>query len=694
MQKSRHLDGIGLLSFFYFLSAFILGGNLIFRIHSPVCLLVILTALPFLFSSAKKGKGNVLVFLLSFLLGVGVFSIRLPVNEEKKTYDGFVLQAKANYFLFASEGSRFYVYEEENTREFGDVLSIEGKAKVYETTEYESRFSFKDYLLSQGVTYQLNAYAITAKFGTPLRLREKEIAFLSHFSSEGEEAIDALLFDHKDYSAPLIQEASALGCLYFLSLSGVLYGGFLRICDRVIFLGFNEKHTHLISWAIGLLLLPFGLYKVGIWRVFLGRSLRLFLEWRGQGAPPNLIVLSLVGSLSILVNRYVIFNSGFLLGYGLAFALSLSHELLERYPGKQKPVMTSAFVLLFLVPMLANKGTLHLFSALYSLLFMPVVYPFAFLSFISFVSVPFVNFLNAYAHLLGQMVRFFEGVDLSIPLGQWGDFSLLLYYDFFGLFFYFRSIGEYPGMAKIIALLLTSILLQVVPASNMVSEQVSFINVGQGDAILIRSGSISVMIDTGGNVAFDLAQDVDIPYLHKEKIYHLDCLIASHSDYDHIGAGASLSEHFRVNRFVSEASEFPLTIGPLTFTNYNLWGGSEENMESLVLGLDFMGKKWLFTGDAPIAIENKILQAFPALDCDVLKVGHHGSATSSSSDFLQRITPEMAIISVGAHNHYGHPSESVLKRLDSLGIPYRRTDQEGTITYESWWGRPLGSLSA
>jgi competence protein ComEC len=228
----------------------------------------------------------------------------------------------------------------------------------------------------------------------------------------------------------------------------------------------------------------------------------------------------------------------------------------------------------------------------------------------------------------------------------------------------------------------------------MVSEQVSFINVGQGDAILIRSGSISVMIDTGGNVAFDLAQDVDIPYLHKEKIYHLDCLIASHSDYDHIGAGASLSEHFRVNRFVSEASEFPLTIGPLTFTNYNLWGGSEENMESLVLGLDFMGKKWLFTGDAPIAIENKILQAFPALDCDVLKVGHHGSATSSSSDFLQRITPEMAIISVGAHNHYGHPSESVLKRLDSLGIPYRRTDQEGTITYESWWGRPLGSLSA
>lgn len=694
MQKLRHLDGIGLFSFFFALIAFVLGGNFLFRFPSFSSFLVAVLALPFLFSSAKKGKGNVVVFLLAFLLGVGLFSIKLPVQEEKKTYEGFVIQAKANYFLFLSSGNRYYVYEKENTREFGDFLTIEGKAKRYETTEYESRFSFKDYLAKEGVSYQLSAYTISSRFTRPFRLREKEIVFLSRFSKEGKEAIDALLFDHKDYSSSFIQQASALGCLYFLSLSGVLYGGFLRICERVIFLRFNEKHTQLIVWILAFLLLPFGLYKVGIWRVFLGRSFRLVFAYRNQKAPPNFFVLSLLGSLSVLVNPYVIFNAGFLLGYGLAFSLSLSSVSLAGYPGKQKPIMTSAFVLLFLLPVLSNKGEFHLFSALYSVIFMPVVYPFAFLSFLSFLSVPFVRFLNAYAHFLGAMVGFFEGVDLSLPLGQWGEEAILLYYIFYLLYSFLRSEGDYPAIGKLAALLMGSILLQCVPITEMVSEQVSFINVGQGDAILIRSGYVNVMIDTGGNLAFDLAQEVDIPYLHKERIYHLDCLIASHSDYDHIGAGASLSRHFRINRFVDDASEFPLTIGPLTFTNYNRWGGEEENRESLVLGLDFMGKKWLFTGDAPIAIEEKILQAFPELDCDILKVGHHGSATSSSFAFLEKISPEMAIISVGAHNAYGHPSSAVLKRLDSLGIPYRRTDQEGTITYESWWGKPLGSFSS
>jgi competence protein ComEC len=106
-----------------------------------------------------------------------------------------------------------------------------------------------------------------------------------------------------------------------------------------------------------------------------------------------------------------------------------------------------------------------------------------------------------------------------------------------------------------------------------------------------------------------------------------------------------------------------------------------------------MGKKWLFTGDAPIAIEKKILERYPDIDCDILKIGHHGSDTSSSYDFLKAVSPEVAIISVGAKNSYGHPSASVLERLDALEIPYRRTDKEGTITYQSYFGQPLGTIS-
>jgi competence protein ComEC len=189
------------------------------------------------------------------------------------------------------------------------------------------------------------------------------------------------------------------------------------------------------------------------------------------------------------------------------------------------------------------------------------------------------------------------------------------------------------------------------------------------------------MIDTGGIMNMDMATETLIPFLRKQRIYHVDCLIASHGDYDHIGAKDSLMANFKVNRFVEDASEFPLKIGGLTFENYNVYQGSDENENSLVLRTEVLGKSWLFTGDAGKEVEQKIVRDFPDLDVDMLKVGHHGSSTSSTEEFLKLITPEMAIISCGRANKFKHPNDEVLARLEKLKIPYRRTDLEGTITY-------------
>lgn len=694
MQKLCHLDGIGPLSLFFALVAFVLGVVFAYSLKSPLCLLIALFALPFLYAAIKKGKGNVLVFLLSLGLGIGAFSLKIPPKEGKGTYQGLVLEAKANYFFFLSGGARYYVVEKNSCREQGDVLSIEGKAAPYEGKEYESRFSFKDYLAKNGISDQLTAYQISEQFTRPLRFRAKELSFLAHFPDSAADAIDALLFNHKDYSSSFIQKASSLGCLYFLSLSGLLYGGGLRLIEKIASLRFSDKKTHAITWFFALALLPFGLGKSGFWRVFLSRSYALFNERKNRKNAPRIIVLSLLGILTLCLNRYFALDSGFLLGYGLAFSLSLSQDILERYPGKKKALMSSLFVSFFLFPMLANKGVLHLLSLLYSLLLMPLVYPFAFLSLVSFLSVPFVGFLTGYARLLASVVDCFEKIDLLIPLGNWSVAFTVGYYLFFGFFYYFRELVALLQERLLLGGLAFTILVGVLPIGNAMSGEVSFINVGQGDAILIRDHFTSVMIDTGGNLSFDLAQEVDIPYLRKNRIYKIDYLIASHGDFDHIGAAQSLSQHFHVSHYVSERESFPLRCGDLTFTNYNLWGGNEENEESLVLGLDFLGKKWLFTGDAPIEIEKKIIREFPGLDCDILKVGHHGSKTSSSYDFLKAITPQIGIISVGAKNKYGHPDDEVIKRFEELGIPLRRTDQEGTITYQTYFSRPLGNLFA
>ena len=216
------------------------------------------------------------------------------------------------------------------------------------------------------------------------------------------------------------------------------------------------------------------------------------------------------------------------------------------------------------------------------------------------------------------------------------------------------------------------------------SQEVSFINVGQGDSILIRDGANAVLLDTGGSLSFDMAEETLIPYLRKKRIYKLNALIASHGDFDHIGAKDSLMKNFEVLSFYSDPSSFPLDVGSLHFENLNVYPWGEENQSSLVLSLSFLGKTFLFTGDATKEVERRILQDHSDLSCDVLKVGHHGSDTSTCEEWLDALKPKEAVISVGYGNKYGHPSPDVVGRLEERGIRIRRTDREGTVSYTRW----------
>lgn len=679
MQKLRDAPRVSGYWLFALLLGATLGAWIGFSLKSVRLYWLLAVTVPCLYLCAKRGGKTLMAFLFSLGVGVSLFAIALPVKTGRGNYEGIVIESKANYFLYESEWRRYYVYSKDSVYETGDILEIKGNIAPYETTEYESRFSFKEYLRSKGVTEQLYASAIAFKFKRPLRLREKERAFLSSFDPNARALLDSALFAHADYRAEVIQKAACVGCLYFLSYGGVFYGGFLRLSDRLFGLVCKEKESHAISWLFASLLLPFSLSKLGVWRIYLSRSYRLLLEWQGKKAPPNFFVLSALGCLTLLGNRFAALNTGFLIGYWLPLALGLSGEYLRKFPGKNKEIATSLFVLIFLLPVLVSGNAVHLFSGLYSLLLLPLVGPFAFLGGVSFVTTPLIRVLNGYAGFLSNVVDSLTRADFQIPLGDVGEPLIFIYYGAFCLYMNANEIGWGSLKKALLASLGCLIALNVVPLGNGASGEVCFLNVGQGDAILIRDGYTAVMIDTGGNLAFDMAQEVDIPYLRKKRIYHLDCLIASHGDFDHIGAGASLLSHFPVRRYVDSASSFPLTLGNLTFRNFNSYGGSEENMESLVLSLRFLDKTWLFTGDAPIEIEQKILADNPRLDCDVLKVGHHGSKTSSSLAFLRAITPSLAIISVGKKNRYGHPDAEVIERLRALKIPIRRTDEEGSI---------------
>lgn len=678
------------LFFFLFLGALV-GAWFAFSFFSARTVMALVVGVIFGFLSFKRGKVLLLFYVISFTVAALLLFIRFPPESGEGSYLGLVIAVKNNYYVLWHRGVRYYVYEKATVREFGDVLLVSGKCRPYERTVYESRFDFGEYLKSRGITYAINVKTTEVKWRWPLRLRSYELLYLEKFSSKARVLIDALLFSHRDYSEPLIQEASSLGCLYFLSASGILLSSFLRLAEKLLTLKLSERKSQIISTSFGALFLLFNIGKVGLWRVVLTKALGLYLT-KGDVRPPRIYVLSLTGLFLLAVNRYNALDTGFLMGYGLAFFMSLSGGLIGRYQGIRSKVVGRISLFGFLLPSLASAGGLHLLAFVYGLALLPFTLSYAAIAAFGFISLAPVTLLNGYAGFISEFVTFLSSIDLVIPLGGMSEIYVFLYYVFYLAAFFFSDCGLTHGRRLTLLTLALSAILNLVPLGNAFTQEVSFVNVGQGDCILVRDGYTSVLLDTGGNTGFDMAQEVDIPFLRKNRIYDLDCLIASHGDFDHIGAKDSLMKHFPVRRFVEGKGSFPLDVGPLHFENYNVYDLTSENEQSLVLRLSFMGRKWLFTGDAPLSVEDRILSDHPDFSCDILKVGHHGSKTSSSFNWLTSLKPEVGIISVGKNNPYGHPDEEVLTRLRRAGIAVRRTDEEGTITFRIFKGQSLAVI--
>lgn len=672
---------------FYALLGAALGITLSFYWLSSYCFLIVITSFFFLFSAKRKGRRTLFVYGLSFIVGsLYLLTLSFP-KQGTGEYLGLVIDTKDNYFVLYTIQGRYYVYSYDHAFEIGDILKIYGKAVENVGTAYEGKFYFPEYLAKRGISSRLYAYTYETVFSFPLRIRSIQENFLGHFSYLTSGLIDSLLFDRKDYSNDLIALSSSIGALYFLSSTGLIFQAFLSIGELLINRRLDKKKAKTITFFFSMLLLPFFFRKIGVWRVILVRGLALFIDKKGYSKPLRVDLVSYAGIIMVVLDPFMALQQGFLLGYGLSLLFPLASGTLNKYEGKKKKLASSLLVTFFLFPVFINGNAFHLFSPIYSLIFKPLTLPYAFLAFLSFIiNIPFVSLLEGYSNLLYGLMNIFSYADIIIPLGNISGFIIYFYYLFFVVVLYFNEIGfPYPAHLTNRLFFLT-ILLRVYNPFAYLCTSITFINVGQGDSILIRDGFHSVLIDTGGNISFDMAEEVLIPYFRKIGLYHIDALITTHDDYDHSGAASSLMSSFYVDKWIDEASSFPLTIGNINLTNLNTYShdSDEENDNSLVLYTELMDEKWLFMGDAPSYIEEKIIEDNPSLDCDILKVGHHGSNTSTSIAFLDAVTPSEAIISCGKNNSYGHPHEEIVERLEKRKITVRRTDIEGSIEYSSF----------
>lgn len=251
----------------------------------------------------------------------------------------------------------------------------------------------------------------------------------------------------------------------------------------------------------------------------------------------------------------------------------------------------------------------------------------------------------------------------------------------------------------------------VLPASGL---ELHFIDVGQGDAVAIRTPKGRwMLVDTGPRSStFDAGERVIVPFLRARGVGRLEALILTHGDADHIGGAPAVIRSLKVTRIVepglalgrdlylellesvtAEGAEWlPARDGRMLQIDgvemVFLWPHQQSvdttrdpNDASAVALLRYGTFSALLTGDASASVERALLQKHGEdLRATVLKAGHHGSSTSTSAEFLQIVEPELVVISAGKGNRYGHPAPDVLARVQTAGIEVARTDQDGTIS--------------
>jgi len=268
----------------------------------------------------------------------------------------------------------------------------------------------------------------------------------------------------------------------------------------------------------------------------------------------------------------------------------------------------------------------------------------------------------------------------------------------------------YSGLISLAVL--TSIFAGIITHSKNESLKVVFLDVGQGDAILIEQGEKQILID-GGPSGKKILEELGkyVPFWDRK----IDVVIATHPDSDHISGLVDVLKNYEVGEIIktdassgtdvdkallglisdkkieSQAAEKGLAvklsdqarldiIAPRV--DENVFEEKDTNSGSIVAMLAYGKNKFLFTGDFPIEKDSGLIADNPDLKAQVLKISHHGSKNATSGEFLKAVSPETAVISVGKGNRYGHPAQETLERLKSAGSEILRTDERGDVVFE------------
>ncbi len=609
-----------------------------------------------------------MIYMISYLL----FLIgRYVIFSENQNYY-LIIEHRQNWAIIHNGVAAYYLEVDSSIdTHWGDILWIDGLQKPIHITTYEGLFSFPNYLQQRGVTEAIQINQSDIWFRFPFRVDEAIEKRLLQLDSRLGSFVAQLLWKRQLHNDKFRESLNDL-----IQYSGLGFYLTNRWMNSILKLKFSDQQSRFIRLLFFFPYLLMNLRQMGMIRIY-GIELIKYFYPKLHLPLMKVIVISVQSWMNPLMwNQestyvYLMYQIFMMFFLGLWSQLSSWKRWL-------------AFLVMSVTYRWFKEGVIFSLSSIW---FWPlslihsVLFPFWVIYLYFGLSLPGLIFIsNQWIGLLHNLmpwqVDFYSG-----EVHGWMQMLLGLLGILIGLMTWLKLTYH---RNKLIISVLILISFQVSGVDKFWTSEVSFINVGQGDATLIRSFGKSMLIDTGGVRHFDMATEVLIPYFKRRSIHALDYLVITHPDFDHDGAMDSLLSNFPVRHVIKETFH-TMSIGQFTIQNYQHFHQQllEDNERSLVLGIETKHCRFLVMGDATVETENLIQTFYPDLTATILRIGHHGSNTSTSLSFLKQIQPKEVVISLGGGNRYGHPHQAVLQRLDTLNIPIRRTDIEGTIHYQT-----------
>ena len=638
-------------------------------------------------------KYNYIFFLT--IIFISLIRANIPIkssyNENNNYFKGTIIDYKYNetYITFTIKTPEkikcnYYLKENEKINiNYGDKVILTGTLKEPNNNTIPNTFNYKKYLNNNNIKYILTIETIEKiekSNNLFYKIKNKINERINNIDDTG--YLNTFILGNKNYiDNETYNTYKDNGIIHIFSISGmhisILSSIILKILDKIK----KSKYNILLVIIFLSFYLVLTNYQASIVRSIVFFSILQSFKLLNIKVNTKDCLLIAISIILIIYPKYI-YNIGFLYSSIISYTLIYYSNYFNKNYIVNTLLISLVSFLISLPITINNNYSINIFSIFINLIFVPLVsfilYP---LSLIVFICPLFYKLfyifieITEYLSYLFSLIKIFT---LSIP--KLSFISILIYYI---LIYLVLSKNK-----KIIVLLLIFIIFIKYKSNLDDSYYVHFLDIGQGDMSVMKQKDKTILIDTGPpsyNKNYNTMDNVII-FFKSIGINNIDNLIITHGDLDHIGNAQYLIENFKVEKVIfncgpyndleqelikvldkkkipyySCIKELNIDNNKLNFLQTKEY--DNENDNSNVIYTELGGYKFMFMGDAGVTTEKEILKKYNLLNIDVLKVGHHGSKTSSSKEFIDEINPKYTVISVGKNNRFGHPTKEVLDNL-------------------------------